>query len=97
VQARHMPREAAGSPLIEPPAERPGPRGNVSPPTPAGATTLAAPRSRPGSEPQVAAFRSVLFSPDAPGQRDETADQPEFFRDLNLDKIVAAITAGKGS
>ena len=56
----------------------------------------AATPSPPGSEREVAiAFRSILLPPGAEGRQAETADEPEFFRDLNLDKIVAAITAGK--
>ena len=40
-------------------------------------------------------FRSILVPPEAEGLAKETSQEPEFFRDLNLDKIVAAITAGK--
>ena len=41
-------------------------------------------------------FHSILAPPGAEGIAVETAQEPEFFGDLNLDKIVAAITAGKG-
>jgi DNA mismatch repair protein MutS len=62
----------------------------------ADAGALTTPLRRPGSEREAAiTFRSILFPPDAEGLPTETADEPEFFRDLNLDKIVAAVTAGK--
>jgi DNA mismatch repair protein MutS len=38
---------------------------------------------------------SILFErPDA-GIKKETAEEPEFFADLNLDQIVTGITAGR--
>ncbi len=62
----------------------------------ADAGVLATPHRRLGCEPDAAiTFRSILFPPGAEGLQVETADEPEFFRDLNLDKIVAALTAGK--
>ena len=41
------------------------------------------------------AFRSILDRPGVEGLAKPSSQEPEFFRDLNLDKIVAAITAGK--
>ncbi len=40
-------------------------------------------------------FRSILLPPGAADLEKETVAEPEFFADLNLDKIVAAITLGK--
>ena len=49
-----------------------------------------------GPEPELAlGFRSILLPPGAADREEETAAEPEFFADLNLDKIVAAITLGK--
>ncbi len=49
-----------------------------------------------GRELKMANFHSILF-PDFPGGRQEEppAQAPEFFTDLNLDQIVAGITAGR--
>jgi DNA mismatch repair protein MutS len=44
---------------------------------------------------EAVAFQSILLPPGAEELRKESADEPEFFRDLNLDKITAAVTAGK--
>lgn len=41
------------------------------------------------------AFHGVLFCEPADRQRAETAQPPDFFRDLNLDQVVEAITAGR--
>jgi len=41
------------------------------------------------------AFHSILVPPGAEGLAKNSSQEPEFFPDLNLDKIVAAITAGK--
>ena len=40
-------------------------------------------------------FRSVLTLASDDGQATEQSETPAFFRDLNLDQVVAAITAGK--
>lgn len=40
-------------------------------------------------------FESVLYLPGRPGDG-ATESEPDFFHDLHLDQIVAAITAGKG-
>lgn len=40
-------------------------------------------------------FRSVLYEETENSAIYETAEEPEFFNDLNLDQIVDAITAGK--
>jgi DNA mismatch repair protein MutS len=89
MQARHRPREAAGVALIEPSKRHPavGAMGSAAESTC---------RRRLGSGREVAAtFRSILFPAGAEGSQAETADEPEFFRDLNLDKVVAAVTGGK--
>ena len=38
-------------------------------------------------------FLSILFPPTAPSADGETGDAPEFFHDLNLDQVVAAIVS----
>ena len=38
-------------------------------------------------------FQSILFNKDE--IRQETAEQPSFFTDLNLDQVIDAITAKK--
>ena len=107
MQARHPPREAAGVALIEPSErpsshEQPRPRPKVARlerhpadgamESPAETTC----RGRLGSGREVAAtFRSILFPAAPRGGKQRPSDQPEFFRDLNLDKVVAAIIAGK--
>jgi len=40
-------------------------------------------------------FRSILFDMTADDGKRETHEQPEFFRDLNLDQIIEAITIGR--
>jgi len=40
-------------------------------------------------------FHSILFERPEDGIKTETAQAPAFFADLNLDQIVAAVTAGK--
>jgi DNA mismatch repair protein MutS len=40
-------------------------------------------------------FQSILYRRIEPGRQTEQAEAPEFFRDLNLDQIVAAVTAGR--
>jgi DNA mismatch repair protein MutS len=44
---------------------------------------------------QPPAFHSILLQRAAGGGPDEQLSQPAFFTDLNLDQIVAAVTAGK--
>ena len=53
------------------------------------------PSSSVGAEaPRLTRFESVLYLPDCP-DNGATAGEPDFFHDLHLDQIVAAITAGK--
>ena len=40
-------------------------------------------------------FQSILYRRIEPGLRTEEAEIPECFRDLNIDQIVAAVTAGR--
>lgn len=40
-------------------------------------------------------FRSVLFGDEAIAQSGDERAEPDFFHDLNLDQIVAAVTAGR--
>ena len=40
-------------------------------------------------------FRSILFDVSEIGSNIDKAEEPEFFSDLNLDQIVASITAGR--
>ncbi|HZU88082.1 MAG TPA: DNA mismatch repair protein MutS [Stellaceae bacterium] len=40
-------------------------------------------------------FQSILYRLIAPGRQTEQAEAPEFLKDLNLDQIVAAVTAGR--
>ena len=93
MQARHTPRGAArGS--DGPASDERRPDGDAIVPADAGAA--ASPLGRLGFERDVAEpFYSILVPPGAARLDTETADEPEFFRDLNLDKVVAAITAGK--
>lgn len=109
MQARHTSRGPAGSGSVRA-SDRPGPDDQVRPrpnvgtlerrPA-AGAVVSADARSALATsaepaEPEVRiTFRSILVPPGAEGRQNETADEPEFFGDLNLDKIVAAITASK--
>src|SRR5271155_677410 len=61
-----------------------------------GLAELDAPREPPhrGAPPKTT-FHSILDHGLQTGAPDDAAEMPEFFRDLNLDQIVAAITAGK--
>lgn len=98
MQARHTPRGAARLELVRgsdgPTSDERRPAGDAIVPADAGAA--ASPLGRLGFERDVAEpFRSILVPPGAARLDTETADEPEFFRDLNLDKVVAAITAGK--
>lgn len=47
------------------------------------------------SSPPISPFASILFRDSGPGSPPETTEEPGFFRDLNLDQIVDAITAGR--
>jgi len=47
-----------------------------------------------GSTAAVSTFQSVLFDTD-PGGVDGSVEQPDFFTDLHLDQVVAALTAGR--
>jgi DNA mismatch repair protein MutS len=40
-------------------------------------------------------FQSILYRQVGPGRRSEESEAPECFRDLNIDQIVAAVTAGR--
>jgi DNA mismatch repair protein MutS len=105
MQARQMPRSAARTTSgrardDRPLDERSARRENRSPASDAVISADAkAEADRFGhlsSEPDLAApFRSILVPPGAALLDTETAAEPEFFSDLNLDKIVAAVTAGK--
>ena len=48
----------------------------------------------PAREDGAAAFRSILGDASDAGPGDESVPEPEFFRDLNLDQVVDAVTAG---
>jgi DNA mismatch repair protein MutS len=105
MQARQMPRSVARTASgrarnDSPPDERPAPRENRSPASDAVMSADAkAEADRFGhlsSEPDLAApFGSILVPPGAAALDTDTAAEPEFFSDLNLDRIVAAVTAGK--
>ena len=40
-------------------------------------------------------FQSILYRQIGPGMPTERAEAPEFFKDLNIDQIVTAVTTGK--
>lgn len=53
---------------------------------------------KPNGEPSGdagALFRSILFGPGQQRDRVVKAEVPPFFRDLNLDQVIAAVTAGR--
>jgi DNA mismatch repair protein MutS len=61
-----------------------------------GLAELDAPPESPHSgPPPTATFRSILDCRMRLGAPHDAAEMPEFFRDLNIDQIVAAITAGR--
>jgi hypothetical protein len=61
-----------------------------------GLAELDAPPESPHSgPPPTATFHSILDRRMRLGAPHDAAEMPEFFRDLNIDQIVAAITAGR--
>lgn len=59
---------------------------------PLGTTRVLDPRLKPGAS---TAFRSLLFDDSGINPDIDKQDVPEFFSDLNLDQVVASITAGR--
>jgi DNA mismatch repair protein MutS len=51
--------------------------------------------TRPSERPNAMTFQSILYRQVAPDLPTEQAEAPEFFKDLNFDQIVAAVTTGK--
>ncbi len=51
--------------------------------------------ARPSDRPDTMSFQSILYRRVAPGVPTEHAETPDFFKDLNFDQIVAAVTTGK--
>jgi DNA mismatch repair protein MutS len=62
----------------------------------AGTEVVAGPLTpAPATQTTLASFKSILFEPAGARTRGDKIEPPAFFRDLNLDQIVDAITAGR--
>lgn len=93
-------RVAAAAVALRAPEEPPPPRaddrhaGRESG-APARAYDARRPGGSPGAEDRGAQFHSILFPGPAPAVSPGADRAPAFFRDLHLDQIVEAVTAGK--